>query len=102
MASSEPNSIKEKAIFKSNFYYTATCLALGNVLLFVGTGTGSSDLQLPRAHEYRMAVTQKEPTPPLSPSVASLAGKADLTSFQTSWQTRSFQRSLIPFLAKIR
>lgn len=66
MACSEPNGIKEKAIFKSNFYYTATCLALGNVLLFVGTGAGSGDLQLPRAHEYRMAVTQKEPTPSVS------------------------------------
>lgn len=56
MVSSEPNSIKEEAISKSQFYYTATCLTLLKVLPFVGIGTVGGDLQPPWAHEYSMAV----------------------------------------------
>lgn len=61
MASSEPNSIKEKAISKSQFYYTATCLTPLNLLRFVGTNTVSNDLQQSSAHEYSMAVLQMLP-----------------------------------------
>lgn len=61
MVSSEPNSIKGKAIFKSQFYYTATCLTPLNILPFVGTSTVSNDLQLPWAYEYSMAVLQMLP-----------------------------------------
>lgn len=49
MTRSESHSRKEKAISKSNFYYAATCLTLGNLLLFAGAA--SSDLQAARAHE---------------------------------------------------
>lgn len=45
MLRSEPNSIKEKAISKSKFYYIATCLTSLNLLLFVGTNTVGNDLQ---------------------------------------------------------
>lgn len=61
MVSSEPNSIKAKAISKSQFYYTATCLTSLNLLRFVGTSTVSNDLQLSWAHEYSMAVLQMLP-----------------------------------------
>lgn len=58
MVSSEPNSRKEKAISKSQFYYTATCLAPLNVLHSVGSNTVSNDLQLSEAHEYSTAALQ--------------------------------------------
>lgn len=45
MLSSEPNGAKERAISKSQFHYTATCLTLLNILRSVGSGTVRSDLE---------------------------------------------------------
>lgn len=61
MVSSEPNSIKEEAISKSQFYYTATCLTPLNILRFVGTNIVSNNLEQSWAHEYSMAVLQMLP-----------------------------------------